>query len=161
MFDMIRLALETDSTRLVTVFVNSLGVATDIPGVTHETHSLTHHGNRPETLAELRTIEDGAVPGPGRPAGGPARRRARAARRCSTGRWCCTAPAWAAPTRHSNVNLPVLLAGGGFRHAGHLAFDTKKNYPLPNLYVSMLQRLGVEADKFASSTGTMRGLDLV
>ena len=61
---------------------------------------------------------------------------------------------------HSNVNLPMLLAGGGFRHAGLLAFDTKKNYPLPNLYVSMLQRLGLEIDKFASSTGTMRGLEL-
>ena len=42
---------------------------------------------------------------------------------------------------HSNVNLPVLLAGGGFRHGQHLAFDTKNNYPLTNLDVSMLQRL--------------------
>src|SRR5262249_5176430 len=57
MFDMIRLALETDSTRLVTLFIHSLGIATDIPGVEHETHSLTHHGNRPETLAELAKIE--------------------------------------------------------------------------------------------------------
>src|SRR5262249_23938761 len=55
MFDLVRLALETDSTRLVTIFISSLGVASDIPGVTHETHSLTHHGNRPETLSELRT----------------------------------------------------------------------------------------------------------
>jgi hypothetical protein len=61
---------------------------------------------------------------------------------------------------HANTNLPVLLAGGGFKHGQHLAFDTKKNYPLPNLYVSMLQRLGIEADRFASSTGTMRGLNL-
>jgi len=59
---------------------------------------------------------------------------------------------------HANTNLPVLLAGGGFKHAGHLAFDAKKNYPLPNLYVSMLQRLGIEADHFATSKGTMRGL---
>ena len=57
---------------------------------------------------------------------------------------------------HSNVNLPMLLAGGGFKHAGLLGFDTHKNYPLANLYVSMLQRLGLEIDKFASSTGTMR-----
>jgi len=42
----------------------------------------------------------------------------------------------------------------------HLAFDTSHNYPLPNLFVSMLQRLGLESGKFASSTGTMRGLDL-
>jgi hypothetical protein len=62
---------------------------------------------------------------------------------------------------HSNVNLPVLLAGGGFRHGSHLLFDRRRNYPLANLYVSMLQRLGLEVDRFSSSTGTMRGLDPV
>ena len=50
-------------------------------------------------------------------------------------------------------------SNGGAVVDGLLAFDTQKNYPLPNLFVSMLQRLGVEADKFASSTGTLRGLD--
>jgi hypothetical protein len=55
----------------------------------------------------------------------------------------------------------MLLLGGGFKHAGHLAFDNKKNYPLPNLYLSMLQRMGLPIDKFATSTGTMRGLDFV
>ena len=61
---------------------------------------------------------------------------------------------------HDTRNMPMLLAGGGFRHGQHLAFDDKQNYPLPNLYVSMLQRLGIEADKFATSTGTMRGLEM-
>ena len=61
---------------------------------------------------------------------------------------------------HVTTNLPTLFAGGGFRHGQHLAFDTERNYPLPNLFVSMLQRMGIEADKFASSTGTMRGLEM-
>jgi len=61
---------------------------------------------------------------------------------------------------HDNRNLPIILAGGGFRHGQHLAFDQQHNYPLPNLFVSMLQRMGLEADKFASSTGTMRGLEV-
>jgi hypothetical protein len=61
---------------------------------------------------------------------------------------------------HVTTNLPVIFAGGGFRHGQHLAFDTERNYPLPNLYVSMLQQLGIETDRFASSTGTMRGLDV-
>jgi hypothetical protein len=52
-----------------------------------------------------------------------------------------------------------LFAGGGFRHGQHLAFDRVQNYPLPNLFVSMLQRLGLESDSFASSTGVMRGLE--
>jgi hypothetical protein len=61
---------------------------------------------------------------------------------------------------HSNYNLPVLLAGGGFRHGQHLAFDTKNNYPLTNLYVSMLQRLGIETQEFSTGKGTMRGLEM-
>jgi len=60
---------------------------------------------------------------------------------------------------HTCFNMPTLLAGGGFRHGQHLAFDRERNYPLPNLYVSMLQRMGIEHDKFASSTGTMKGLE--
>jgi hypothetical protein len=60
---------------------------------------------------------------------------------------------------HSTNNLPVLFAGGGFRHGQHLEYDIQQNYPLPNLFVSMLQRMGIEAGSFASSTGTMRGLD--
>jgi hypothetical protein len=47
---------------------------------------------------------------------------------------------------HDNRNMPVLFAGGGFRHGRHLAFDRKNNYPLPNLYVSVLQRTGLEGD---------------
>jgi hypothetical protein len=52
--------------------------------------------------------------------------------------------------------MPVLLAGGAFRHGGHIAFDRNRNYPLPNLFVSMLQRMGTEQDLFASSTGDDR-----
>jgi hypothetical protein len=62
---------------------------------------------------------------------------------------------------HTTTNMPTLFMGGGFNHGQHLAFDTERNYPLPNLFVSMLQRMGIEADKFASSTGSMRGLNLV
>ena len=61
---------------------------------------------------------------------------------------------------HGVKNLPVLLAGGGFKHGQHLAFDQKDPPPLCNLYVSMLQRLGIEADKFGSSTGTLTGLEI-
>jgi hypothetical protein len=158
MFDVVRLALETDSTRLVTIFINTLGLATDIPGVQNETHSLTHHGNRPETLAELRTIETAQFEAlAGLLTGLKATREEDQSlfERTMVLYGTCMGSANA----HSNVNLPVLLAGGGFRHAGHLAFDTRQNYPLPNLFVSMLQRLGIETDRFASSTGTMRGLE--
>jgi len=63
-------------------------------------------------------------------------------------------------SNHSSKNLPVLFAGGGFQHGRHLAFDPQSSPPLCNLYVSMLQRLRIEADKFSSSTGTLTGLEV-
>ena len=57
------------------------------------------------------------------------------------------------------VTTTAILAGGGFRHDRHLAFDTDNNSPLSNLYVTILQRLGMDIETFASSTGTLRGLD--
>ena len=64
-------------------------------------------------------------------------------------------------SNHSNQNMPVLLAGGGFRHGAHLAFDQKRNYPLTNLFVSVLQRLGMEVEQFASGTARMTGLEVL
>jgi hypothetical protein len=61
---------------------------------------------------------------------------------------------------HVTTNLPALFAGGGFHHGRHLAFDRERNYPLPNLFVSVLHRLGIEEDKFSTATGPMRGLEL-
>jgi hypothetical protein len=160
MYDLIRLALETDSTRLVTLFINTVSmVASDIPGVEHETHTLTHHGNRPETLAELKKIESAQFQALAGLLGG-----LKAAKEGGESLLDRTmllyGTCMGSANGHSNNNLPVLLAGGGFKHRGLLAFDTHKNYPLANLYVSILQRLGLPLDRFASSTGTMRGLEL-
>jgi hypothetical protein len=54
---------------------------------------------------------------------------------------------------HDNTNLPILLAGGGFKHGQHLSFKSDRDTPLCNLFVTMLQRLGVETEAFASSNG--------
>jgi hypothetical protein len=56
---------------------------------------------------------------------------------------------------HTCDNLPILLAGGGFKHAGHLTYDRRDNMPLSNLYVRMVQQMGIEMDRFGSSTGTL------
>ncbi len=64
--------------------------------------------------------------------------------------------------QHTCFNMPALLAGGGFKHGQQLGFDREhnRNYNLCNLFVSMIQRMGIDADKFAGSTGTMRGLEM-
>ncbi|MFM7099218.1 MAG: hypothetical protein ACKO16_17555 [Gemmataceae bacterium] len=62
-------------------------------------------------------------------------------------------------SNHSTKNLPVILAGGGYRHGKHLVFNPESPPPLSNLYVSMLQRTGINTDKFGTSTGRLNGLD--
>lgn len=161
MFDLVRLALETDSTRVVTVCMNTGSVTpSQIPGVKSMCHELTHHGNREEKLSELRKIEEAQF--------GALAEFLTALRNAKEGDHSLfdqTSVLYGtnmgSANAHSNDNLPVLLSGGGFKHAGHLVFDKKKNYPLTNLYVSLLQRIGVEAGNFSSGSGTFRGLEMV
>jgi len=148
MYDIIKLAIRTDSTRLLTLFVDTVVI-----------HNITHHGNRPEVLAELRGHEEGQFAALNKFLTALSELQEDGQSlldRTMVLYGTCMGSANA----HSNVNLPVLLAGGGFKHAGHLAFDKKNNYPLSNLYLSMLHRLGIEADSFATSKGTMTGLEL-
>jgi hypothetical protein len=157
MLDIARLAFESDSTRVVTLFINTFSVVADIPGVKEETHSLTHHGNRPEALDQLFRIESAQFTVLKELLAGLEKAKEGGESLLDRTMVLYGTPMGSANS-HANTNLPVLLAGGGFKHAGHLAFDTKKNYPLPNLYVSMLQRLNLPVERFASSTGTLRGL---
>lgn len=160
MFDLVRTALETDSTRIVTVCFNTGSLRPhQIPGVTSNCHELTHHGGREEKLGELRRIEEAQFSALAEFLSGMS-----AAKEQGVSLLDQTSVLYGtnmgSANAHSNDNLPVLLAGGGFKHAGHLAFDKKKNYPLSNLYVSLLQRIGVNASSFSSGTGTMRGLEM-
>jgi hypothetical protein len=159
MFDLVRAALETDSTRIVTVCFNTGSLRPHyIPGVTSNCHELTHHGGREEKLSELRRIEEAQFSALSEFLTGMG-----AAKEQGISLLDQTSVLYGtnmgSANAHSNDNLPVLLAGGGFKHAGHLAFDKKKNYPLSNLYVSLLQRIGVQTDSFSSGTTTMRGLE--
>jgi hypothetical protein len=149
LFDVMKLALETDSSRIYSLFIDTVVI-----------HNITHHGNRPEVLDELRHHEEGQFDALGsfltmlnetKEEGQTLLDRTMVLYGTCMG----------SANSHSNVNLPVMLAGGGFKHGQHLGFDTTNNYPLTNLYVSMLQRLGIETDTFSSGKGTMRGLEMV
>ena len=160
LFDVVRLALESDSTRVVTILIGTSGIL-QIPGVKRETHSLSHHGNVPENIAELRKIEEAQFGVLAQLLSGLRVVQENGATLLDRSMLLYGASLGSANS-HSNVNLPLLLAGGGFPlHGKYLEFDKQKNEPLPNLFVSMLQRLGIETDKFASSTGTLRGLEMI
>ena len=158
-YDLIKLALETDSTRIVSLFIQPLGVLTEVAGVSHETHSLTHHGNRPEMIEGLRKIEEAQFQ-----AFRDFLTSLRAAADTGSPLLDRTAVLYGTcmgnANGHSNQNWPMLLAGGGFRHGQHLAFNTERNEPISKLFVSLLQRLGIEADQFSSGKGTIRGLEM-
>lgn len=148
MFDVMKLALETDSTRLISLFIDTTVI-----------HNITHHGNRPEVLAELRGKEEAqfdALNGFLTALQETKEDEKPLLDRTMVLYGTCMGSA----NSHSNVNLPVMLAGGGFKHGQHLAFDTQHNYPLTNLYLTMLHRLGVETDAFSTSKGTMAGLEM-
>ncbi len=160
MGQLIRLALESDTTRLVTLFVNPAQWVPRAPGVVHETHSLTHHGNRPEAIAELKRVEEMQFAVLAELLAGLDAVREGSQTlldRTMVLHGSCMGNANA----HTNTRLPVLLAGGGFRHAGLVAFEDASAPPLSNLYVSILKRLGIETDSFASSTGPIDGLEQV
>ncbi len=148
MFDVMKLALETDSTRIITLFVDTSVI-----------HNITHHGNRPDAVAELRAKEEaqfGALNDFLTALDGTKEEGQSLLDRTQV----LYGTPMGSANSHSNVNLPVLLAGGGYRHGQHLAFDTVNNYPLSNLYVTMLQRMGIETGEFALSKSTLRGLEM-
>lgn len=159
-FDVIRLAFETDSTRVIALGGPGFGLVPLIPGVELGYHGLSHHGKNPDMLRQLELIDRATLAAffdflkslKASIDGGPTLLDQT---QVFLGSNLGNANA------HSTTNLPVILAGGRYRHGQHLAFDAKDNYPLPNLFVSMLQRMGIEADKFGSSTGTMKGLEML
>ena len=122
-------------------------------------HNITHHGGRPEVIAELRGKEEAQFDALGGFLSALAATKEEGETLLDRSMILYGTPMGSANS-HSNVNLPVLLAGGGFRHGQHLAFDKENNYPLANLFVTMLHRLGIEAGEFSTSSGTMRGLEM-
>jgi hypothetical protein len=156
MLSMAQLALESDSTRIVTLMVDAF--ATPVfslhPGqdTTDGYHNLSHHG---QAAGKLRQLDD-------------ADRQQmallqkllrRLAEKKESGQrlldrtMVLYGSNMGDSNTHDNTNLPILLAGGGFKHGQHIAFRRDNNAPLSNLFVTMLQRMGVEAESFASSTG--------
>ena len=162
MYDMARLAFETDSTRVVALLLDSVNSpAIEIEGtqITDGYHNLSHHGRSEVKLAQLKAIDTWHMK-----LLANLFSELKAAREDDDTLLDRTMILYGTnlgnANTHVTTNLPTLFAGGGFKHGQHLAFDQEHNYPLPNLFVSMLQRFGLEVDRFASATGPMRGLDL-
>jgi len=158
-FDLTHLALQTDSTRLATILLNggSQGVP-PILGVSQGHHDLSHHGQDPKKIEQLRLVELELMK-----TLGEFLAKLKATKEEGVSLLDRTIVFFGSnlgnASSHATKNLPVLVAGGGFRHGQHLSFGPEGAPPLCNLFVSMLQRLGLPVDKFGSSTGTLTGLE--
>lgn len=159
-YAILQLALTTDAARIITLFIQPLGTLSTIAGVSRDTHVLTHHAEHRDAVDELRKIEEAQL---------LAFRDLLTSLRDTTEHGASLldrtmvlyGSALGDANSHSVANLPILLAGGGFRHGRHRVFDTRphRNEPLSNLFVSMLRRLGLAVDRFGSSTGPLGGLE--
>lgn len=162
MLTMARLAIESDSTRVVTLMVDAFATPAfrldDAKITTDGYHSLSHHGQAADKVRQLEEADRRQMELLGGLFTSLAERR-EAGRRLLDDTLVLYGSNMGDSNTHNNTNLPILLAGGGFRHGSHLAFSRDDNAPLSNLFVSILQRLGVPADAFGSSTGSLAGLE--
>ena len=165
MYDLSRLAFQTDSTRTITLMLDSVNTPTPegIPDVkmTDGYHNLSHHGKAPDKLSQLRALDTMHMKLLAKlyaDLKGVKEEEATLLDRTMVLYGSNLGDA----STHVNTNMPVIFAGGGFKHGQHVAFDTtpERNYPMANLMVSILQRMGIEQDKFSTSTGTMKGLEM-
>lgn len=160
-YDLILLALQTDSTRVATLEVGGSFAARDI-GINKGYHGLSHHGKLQENIDQLVQIELYQVQQFSRFLD-----KLRATREPGTDKtlldstMCLFGSGMGNANSHTNYNLPIVLAGGGFKHGEHKSYpeERHKRTPLCNLYLSMLQRFGVETDFFGASKGTLTGLE--
>jgi hypothetical protein len=157
-FDLIHLALQTDSTRLITLQLLGTSGVPPVQGVSYGHHDLSHHGQDPTKIEQLKKVELEKMK-----TLADFLRKLKETREEGANLLDRTMVFFSSnlgnASTHAVKNMPVLLAGGGFKHGQHLAFNPNNPPPLCNVFVSMLQQLGIPADKFGSSTGTLTGLE--
>ncbi len=148
MLDLVVLALQNDSARTVTLRLNGMNAVPEIEGVKNDWHNLSHHGQDTAKIEELKVIEKAEFTA----------LAAFLAKMKAASLLDSTAVLFGSnlgnASAHSTANLPLLLAGGGFKHGRHIAID-KEKHVFSNLFVSLAQRMGVETDKFGFSAGVL------
>ena len=154
LMNLIPLMLQTDSTRVVSLMIQDHGAVPNIAGVHGEHHPLSHHGQDPARIAQLKIIESGILSTFSDFLTQLGQRSAQGTRLLDH-----TAVLFGSnlgnANAHDPTNLPIILAGGGYDHGQYVAYDRRNNTPLCNLFVNMLNNMGIEAESFATSTGKL------
>ena len=159
LFELIPLALQTDSTRLITVMVQGRNDVPPIPGVSIDHHNLSHHGQDSQKIQQLRLIEEAQMHAFDKLLAALNRKQEGASRLLDSTTVVFGSNLGNANS-HDTKNIPLLLAGGKFRHGQHLILDREKNTPFCNLFVQVAQQMGHEIEQFGSSSGSgVQGLE--
>lgn len=163
MLSMAQLAFESDSTRIVTLMADAFFTPVlrlnENATSTEAYHGLTHHGQAEEKVRQLQEIDRRQMALLAKTFSSLASRKENGERLLDR-TMVFYGSSMGDANIHDNTNLPILLAGGGFKHGQHIAFKRDNNAPLCNLFVSMMQRMGIETESFASSTGRLNGLEM-
>ncbi len=154
LMNLIPLMLQTDSTCVVSLMIQDHHVVPNIAGVQAGHHPLSHHGQDPAKIAQLKIIESGILSTFSDFLTQLGQRSAQGARLLDH-----TAVLFGSnlgnANAHDPTNLPIILAGGGYQHGRYVAYDKRNNIPLCNLFVNMLNNMGIETESFATSTGKL------
>lgn len=163
MLSMAQLAFESDSTRIVTLMADAFFTPVlklnENETSTEAYHGLTHHGQAEEKVRQLQEIDRRQMALLAKTLASLASIKENGGRLLDR-TMMFYGSSMGDANIHDNTNLPILLAGGGFKHGQHIAFRRDNNAPLCNLFVSMMQRVGIETESFASSTGRLDGLEI-
>ncbi len=162
MYQMASLAFQTDSTRSMTLLLdsnNSPTIQVDGASISDGYHNLSHHGKNESKLKQLDAIDRAHMKELNTFLNALKSTREEEGHLLDQ-TLIVYGSNFGDANKHTTTNMPIVVAGGQIRHGQHLAFDQANNYPLPNLFVSMLNSMGIRTEHFASSTGSMRGLDL-
>jgi hypothetical protein len=154
MFNLIPLILETDSSRVVSMMIQDHGVVPTVQGVSSDQHSLSHHGQDPGKIEQLKKIELQIVEAFGTMMDDLQSRTDENGSLLDQTTVLFGSNLGNA-NAHTPVDLPVLVAGGGFSHGQHIAHEGEHNAPLCDLFVTLLQNVGVETDQFSQSKSTL------
>jgi len=154
LIDLIPLIVQTDSSRVVTVMNQDHAAVPNVEGVSDEHHNLSHHGKDPDNIAQLRRIEsdilrrvDSLLT--------QLKQKEEAGGNLLDNTMVLFGSNLGNANAHDSKNLPILLAGGGLNHGGYIAHDKDNNTPLCNLFLTMLNNMGMETESFSQSTGAL------
>lgn len=154
LYELLALALQTDSTRIATLEIGGSFLPQNL-GINKSYHSLSHHGNEEEAIKDLITLETYQIE-----QFGTFLSRLRKIQDGDKTLLDSTAVVFGSgmgnAASHKNSDLPIILAGGGYKHGEFkkVANEGINKVPLCNLYVDIAQRMGVEIESFGTSTGT-------